>query len=135
MAFTPFNGTKLGVYSGGTLIAGATNHSLSISAASIDVTTKDSLGWKEIISGLREWSISADAVVAYDATLGVEALFDALANRSKLTLKFSTEISGDERWSGSAYVTSIEKTAGLEEAVTFSVTFEGTGAITRSTVT
>ena len=50
------------------------------------------------------------------------------------TVKFSTEVSGDHYWSASAYVTSLELSSGMEDNVTYSATFELTGAITYTTV-
>ena len=46
-----FNGTELGVYIGGTLIAAATDCSLSVSMETIDITTKDSAGLRELLGG------------------------------------------------------------------------------------
>src|SRR3990167_2590274 len=132
MASTKINGTRLGLYIAGTLLGAATSHSLSLSGNSMDVTTKDSGGWKEILPGLKEWSIDCDALRADDQTgKGHKDIFDALVNRTKLSVKFRTATTGDEAFVGEVYVTSFEKNAGLEEAASYSASFEGTGALTR----
>ena len=48
-----FNGTNLGVYVGSTIIAAATDCSLSLNMDTIDITTKDSAGYRELLAGLR----------------------------------------------------------------------------------
>jgi len=53
-----FNGTDLGVYIGSTLIAAATDVSLTLNAETIDITTKDSAAFRELLPGLRSGSVS-----------------------------------------------------------------------------
>ena len=57
-----FNGTELGVYIGGTLIAAATDCSLSLNMETIDITTKDSSGYRELLGGLKSGSISCSGL-------------------------------------------------------------------------
>ena len=128
------NGTLLGVYSGSTLIAHATEGSISLSMDTRDATTKDSSGTRDILEATKSGTISVSALYAEDATYGVDDLMTAWSGRTALTVKFSTEVSGDHYWSASAYVTSLEVNAGMEDNVTYSATFELTGAITYSTV-
>ena len=45
-----FNGTDLGVYIGTTLIAAATDVSLTLNAETIDITTKDSAAFRELFA-------------------------------------------------------------------------------------
>lgn len=101
----------------------------------IDVTTKDSGGWKEIIPGMKSFSIAIDALLTFDETYGFEALNDAYLNRTLIYFRLTTETTGNEKFWGSGYISSVEVNAGLEEAVTYSVGIEGTAAITRSTTT
>ena len=71
---------------------------------------------------------------ADDAAYGVNDLMTVFSNRTSVTVKFSTEVSGDDYWSATAYLTSLEVSAGMEDSATFSASFEITGAITFSTV-
>ena len=128
------NGTLLGVYAGSTLIAHATEGSISLSMDTRDATTKDSSGTRDILEATKSGTISVSALYAEDATYGVDDLMTAWSGRTALTVKFSTEVSGDHYWSASAYVTSLEVNAGMEDNVTYSATFELTGAITYTTV-
>jgi predicted secreted protein len=48
-------------------------------------------------------------------------------------VKFTTDVSGDDYFSGTGILTTYDISGGLGEAATYSFTFEGDGAITRST--
>ena len=126
------NGTLLGVYSASTLIAHATEGSISLNLDTRDATTKDSSGTRDLLEGIKSGTISVSALYAEDAAYGVDDLMTAWSGRSTLEIKFSTEVTGDHYWSASAYVTSLEVNAGMEDNVSYSATFELTGAITYS---
>lgn len=126
------NGTLLGVYSASTLIAHATEGSISLNLDTRDATTKDSSGTRDLLEGIKSGTISVSALYAEDAAYGVDDLMTAWSGRSTLAIKFSTEVTGDHFWSASAYVTSLEVNAGMEDNVSYSATFELTGAITYS---
>ena len=128
------NGTLIGVYAGSTLIAHATEGSISLNLDTRDATTKDSSGTRDLLEGVKSGTISVSALYADDATYGVDELMAAWSGRSTLTVKFSTEVTGDSYWEASAYVTSLEVSAGMEDNATYSATFELTGAITYGTV-
>jgi len=129
------NATLMGWYVGATQISHATEGSISIAMDTRDVTTKDSAGWRELLESTRSWSGSASAMYANDATYGLADLEAALVARTAVTVKFSTEVSGDDYYSGSAFITSLEASGGVEDTVTYSISFEGTGAITLAQVT
>lgn len=128
------NGTLLGVYSAGTLIAHATEGSISLSMDTRDATTKDSSASRDLLEATKSGTISVSALYAEDAAYGVDDLMSSWAARTVLTIKFSTEVTGDHFWSGSAYVTSLEVNAGMEDNVSYSATFELSGAITYGVV-
>jgi TP901-1 family phage major tail protein len=112
-------------------IAHMTDASFSLSMEPRDITTKDSAGYRALLEGLRSWSMSSSNLVAFDAGYGVEELRAALVARTTVTLRWMTGVSGDQYAQGSAYVTSVEENSpGAEDNVSFSVTFEGTGAVT-----
>ena len=128
------NGTLLGVYAGGTLIAHATEGSISLSMDTRDATSKDSSGSRDLLEATKSGTISVSALYAEDATYGVDDLMTAWSGRTALTVKFSTEVTGDHYWEASAYVTSLEVNSGMEDNVSYSATFELSGAITYGTV-
>jgi len=129
------NGTSFGLYVGGTLIAKGTSHSFSTSMETRDATTKDSLGWSESLEGLRAWEVSGDFMLAQDAAYGIDDLNAVIVARAVVTLRFSTETSGDNYWNGDAFMTELSVEAGTEESVTFSASFTGTAAVNYTLLT
>jgi len=147
MANGQLNGTDLSVYitpSGGsaTLIAYATNATININHSTRGTTNKESGAWEEHMEGLRSWDISCDALYAYlDASGGAiggltlsELFTDMIHTRAKLDVTFGTtgSTSGDTKYTGSVWVTSASLTAPLEDTATFSVSFQGSGALTQT---
>lgn len=129
-----FNGTELGVYIGTTLIAAATDCTLSLNMEMIDITTKDSSAFRELLPGLRSGSISCSGLIDYlDASnKDVSDLWDAFENKTALTLKFekATQTTGELSFSATGYISSLEQSGGTEDTATYSATFELSGAIT-----
>ena len=129
-----FNGTELGVYIDSALIAAATDCSLSLNMETIDITTKDSAGYRELLGGLKSGSISCSGLIDYldESNKDITDLWTAWENRTSLTLKFSkaNEATGELSFSASGFITSLEQSGGTEDTATYSVTFELTGAIT-----
>ena len=128
------NGTKLAVYNSTTKLAHATDCSIEISMDTIDTTTKDSAGWRDILPGLRQASVNTSHLYEDSASEGVDELWAAFLARTPLTLRFSTEVVGEERFTGSFYLTSLSLSGGVEDAATYSATFELSGALTKETV-
>jgi len=130
------NGTLLGVYAGATptLIAHATESSISLSMDTRDASTKDSAGYRDLLEGARSGSISVSSLYAEDAAYGVDDLMTHFTARTAVAVKFSTEEAGDHYWSANAYITSLEVNASKEDNVTYSASFELTGAITYGTI-
>lgn len=133
-----FDARLVRIYTGSTplVITHQTNATISVSADMIDVTTKDSGGDREILPGTRSWTMSGEAMLAYDATNGFSALFAAWKNATATAIVIQTAITGDKKMSGTAYLTSLEQSASGAggDAVSFSYTFEGTGVLTEATI-
>jgi len=130
------NGTNLTIKVGGVALLKATTASLELSVDLPDATTKDSAGWSEFFAGVRSWTLSSDGLVDYatDAKVETDELVTLLINRSTVVVEFSTATSGDMKLSGNAFITSISQTADMESPAGFSVSFQGTGTLTQSTV-
>ena len=131
----PFNGTNLLLYCAGTALAYSTSCTLNASIATIDVTSKDSSGVKDILPGTSEWSVDADGIVALDSSTNAEYLDGLRSGKTCVMLKFSTNTSGDGYWHGYAYLTSLSISAPMEDKVTFSASFAGDSTLTLSTKT
>lgn len=135
------NGTKFGVYAGGTKIGYATSASLSINHNLRDTSTKDSGGWRDQLEGQRDFEVSVEGMVIFATSGGaisdltVDELYSSyIASRTEFELKFSTEVSGDYKWTGNAFMTSLSMDTPNEDSSTFSASFSGTGALTQATV-
>lgn len=129
-----FNGTELGVYIDSTLIAAATDCSLSLSMETIDITTKDSAGWRELLAGTRSGSISCSGLIDYTDASNKDTtdLFAAFEDRTALSLIFekANEVTGDLSFACIGFLTSLEQSGGTEDTATYSATFEISGVIT-----
>ena len=143
-----FNGTSLVVLIGTEVIGFATSYSLSLAIDAPDASTKQSLGWADEIGGQRSWSLTTDGLATVVpgtvATYVTTAELNALAiARTAVTVKFTTvdnstvggitPVSGDVIYSGSAFIESVDMTADMENPVTYSVSFKGTGVLTIAT--
>ncbi len=119
------------------IIGRATSASLSVSMETRSTTTKDSAGWDENLEGLKNWSLSGDGLVTYSISGDYDTpddLFTLLSNRTKVKVKFGSATSGEIDYTGDAYLVSYEQEAGVEENVTYSFGFTGTGVLTQAAV-
>ena len=137
------NGTEIKVYSTGTnnLVAFAQNCTLNVNHSPREITNKESAGNKEILEGVRDFSIDVDGAYAWTdssgtaLTNGADDLLQTklLANRLKVDFIFGdTAATSDVSYAGSGYITSMSFTGGTEDTATYSMTIEGTGALTQT---
>tara|TARA_R110000824_G_scaffold68953_2_gene177759 strand:+ start:857 stop:1288 length:432 start_codon:yes stop_codon:yes gene_type:complete len=136
------NGTKFGVYAAGTKIGYATSASISMNHNLRDTSTKDSAGWRDQLEAQRDWEVSVEGMLIFldgsgsaisDLTMN-ELYSTYIATRTEFTLMFSTEVTGDLKWSGQAFMTSLSADTPNEDSSTWSGSFSGTGALTQSAV-
>ncbi len=136
------NGTDVKVYDGsGLLVAYAQNGSININHSTREITNKESAGWKETLEGLRDWSIDVDGAYAWTDAAGAvlangfeDVINSYILTRATLTVKFGTTATGtgDVVYTGTAWVTSGSLSAGTEDTATYSLSLEGTGALTQT---
>ena len=119
------------------IIGRATSASLSVSMETRDTTNKDSAGWQENLEGLKSWSLSGDGLVTYSISGDYDTpddLFTLLSSRTLVKVKFGSATTGEIDYTGDAYLVSYEQEAGVEENVTYSFGFTGTGVLTQASV-
>jgi|TARA_R100000084_G_C4639789_1_gene143124 predicted secreted protein len=137
------NGTSIKVYDSGTgiLVAFAQNGTLNINHSLREITNKESNGFKESLEGLRDFSIELDGAYAWtDAagsalTNGADDLLNSyILTRDSLTVKFGNVAgaTGDTVYQGRVFLTAFSVSAGTEDTATYSLSLEGTGAITQT---
>lgn len=132
------NGTAMRLYKDGTAIGAATSCSMTVTREIRETIHKDNPngGWREVEVGRKQGTMTAENLYSLDsANVKPGTLFDALDNGTLLLMRFTTDVSGDDYYEGSAYCTEFSITAPVEENTTYSCTFEVTAAITRSTET
>ncbi len=137
------NGTELKVYSSGTtnLVAFAQNCTLNVNHSPREITNKESAGFKEILEGLRDFSIDVDGAYAWTNAAGAALTNGAddvlqtniLANRLQVDFIFGdTASSHDVSYAGKGYITSMSMTGGTEDTATYSMSIEGTGVLAQT---
>ena len=141
-----FNGTdlilKVSPSSGGAAVKLMHSQSVSIdmSVDMIDISNKDSDGYKDILPGQMSYSLSADGLMDFAGVAGdteVDELYNQMfqvvggVGRTAVTFAFGfdTPATGEYSYSGSGFISSLSITGGTEDAPTYSVAIEGNGAL------
>jgi predicted secreted protein len=136
------NGTLIAIYKdvSGTLtkIANATSNDFDVTKDMIDVTNKDSAGWKEFIVGEGGWTMNIDGMFEEDggvSQISWKDIYTDLAAGTAITAVMTSQVSGDIKLSGSAFFSNLTLSAPNNDVTTFTASLQGTGALTVSTVT
>lgn len=138
-----FNGTdlilKVSPSSGGTQakLMHSQNVSLSVNVDTIDISTKDSSGFRDLLGGQKSFSLSADGLMDFAGVAGdteVDELFDQMMARTAVTFTFALATPAGYTITGSGFLTSLEISGGTEDAPTYSCSIEGSGTLTRTDV-
>lgn len=111
---------------GANQLGGQRNATLNRSSELIEVTNKTSAnGWKENLPGYKEWSLDCDGlyVVSDAAHAALAAAFNA---GTAITVQLS---GGGVTHTGSAYITDYPLEAPYDDALTYSISLTGTGAL------
>ena len=138
---TIIKGDELMLFKNDQSLAFATAHTLTISGSTIDISSKDHGYWGASEIGNITWEITSENLYT-DADY--DALFSAMINKEKVTVKFGHASAYDVNglgelsyWSpastglytGEAFITSLTANANTGENATFSVTLSGAGAL------
>lgn len=119
------------------IVASSTSGTFSGELETIDATSKDQDGARQILVSAISWSIQAEGLVQYNDTtdkLRSAELFAIWKAKTKIRVAWSTGVDGDTYYWGDGYIVSYEEQAGVNEVATFSVTIEGDGGINTETV-
>lgn len=112
-----------------TRVAKVRDATLSVEAETIDTTSFDTRGWAENIASFKSWSVDAELLYVPDDTTQ-QAIQDALFNDTPLTIElFPRDEDSQTGFKGQVVVTSFEVGIPVDDAVTISVTFTGTGEL------
>lgn len=145
-------GEQIQVFISGKTLACATSCSVQVSSDSIDVSCKDTAGFNASIPGKISWTVTSDNLFALtDYT----TLMDHMLAKDTLNITFATVAnfsaatapddeghvvpsggwtSSADLYGGKCVITSLELNADNGAVATYSVTFEGRGALTKTSV-
>ncbi len=135
------NGTDLHMFVGAEgaeeHIGHAKSHSIEMATGEIDISNKETGGWDDFLAGRKNWTASCDAMIDFSDTEGFEQAFDAwLAGESvRIVSAIKTDADAIDtsklQLVGTAIITNISINAGDGEAVSYSVSYKGKGALTK----
>lgn len=148
MAQTIVKGDELMLFKGGSALAYATSHTLTITGNTIDVSSKDHGYWGASEVGNITWEVTTENL--YTDT-DYDALFTAMIAKTPIEIVFAKAANYDangldgvgegsvEAWTqgggykGKAVISSLTANANTGENATYSATFTGYGALTKVT--
>lgn len=120
-------GNLVGVYiqDGATydLVACGTNATVNISNEMIETVCKDNDGARTVLPGQQSITMTVEGLTAYD-NVGRTELIDAAIDKTELTLRYGSGVTGDPYLQVDAFITSFEESAPLNDSTTFSVSFD-----------
>ena len=131
MANEAKRGLDLMIYVGETPIGGQRGASIEMSSETLDVSTKTTGDWTAKINGAKSWTSSCEGIV-FTGDAGYKAAVDAfIAGQSvNIELKDAEKTIG---YTGKAIITTLSIDAPYDDALTYSMDFEGVGALTEIT--
>lgn len=115
------------------VVGGQRGATLNRGAETLDVSNKATGGaWKEFIAGAKEWSIDCDGILVD----GDEA-FATLEEKFLSGEIVKVKIGDDTGWGyqGDAIITDFPVEAPYDDALAYSMTFQGTGALAKASST
>lgn len=117
--------------SGFVALGGQKGASLSRSAATIDVTDKNSNGWSENMVGIKSWSIECEGFVVLEDDALAE-IHKAFENRTAIEVEIAVG-SGVKayKYTGKAVITDFPEEYNQDDAVTFSLSLQGASPLVR----
>lgn len=131
-------GEQFRLYLGGSVVAYATECSIDLTAAEVEIVHKDNAGasWRNVQLGQKSGTVNVSALFSEDGAANThDVLFNALANGTSLTAMCSTEVAGDYRYNMTLVCTSFSVNATVNENASFSATFAINGEPTIEVVT
>lgn len=124
-------GVDVLVYVDGTVVGGQSGATLNRDTNVIEVTSKES-GWAENLAGVKSWSIDCEGYVVVDDTAYI-ALEDAWETGTAIEVEII--VPNGSTYTGDAIIESFPLEAPQDDAMTFSLSLKGTGALIKTTTT
>lgn len=116
-------------------IGGQQGLTINRSAESIEITSKDTKGgWKSKIAGMKEWSIDNDGIYVADDSAHTQ-LSKKFDSGDPVCIKVINNKTQKGLFGGLAIITDYPLEAPYDDSMTYSITFEGMGALVDLTAT
>lgn len=110
------------------VVGGQSGATLNRETNVIEVTSKES-GWAENLTGVKSWSIDCEGYVVVDDT-AYTALEDAWEDGTEIDVEIV--VPSGSTYSGKAIIASFPLEAPQDDAMTFSLSLTGTGALSKA---
>lgn len=118
-----------------TLWVNITDIEVDSKADDIDASDHSASGWKDRLSGLKDWTVTCKAL-AMQSGADLEAIYAAYSSGATLAISFRPQdVTGGIAYTGSAVVQSYKHAAPNNGVQTLDVTLAGRGVLTQGTVT
>lgn len=128
-------GSIMRVYVDSVAVAKATDCSIEFSANEVNIAHKDVSGsWSASDYGELNATISTSALYAELGGESFDTIWGEFLAGTKMTIRFSTEVTGDTYYEGEFLCTSLSINAPNNESVTYSASFKSDGAIASDVV-
>lgn len=135
-----FNGSEFKAYITGSpnkLIKKTRDLSIDVASESLDITTRDSGGWKRNLYGVRSWTFSLSGTLDWVEGMnevGAKSMLGFIINRTELALEFGTGVVGDQELTGTGKLLSFSLSTPHEGVCEWTAEGEGNGAIVEATI-
>lgn len=113
------NGTSFGLFHNGNLLGHSTQSRFSLNVDLPDATSKDSLGFKEVIAGIRSGSISVAGLVDYSDTINFDQLASMVLTKEVNEWVFTQEAFEGITLTGKWYINNVEQVGDMENLVSY----------------
>ena len=113
------NGTSFGLFHNGNLLGHSTQSRFSLNVDLPDATSKDSLGFKEVIAGIRSGSISVAGLVDYSDTINFDQLASMVLTKEVNEWVFTQEAFEGITLTGKGYINNVEQVGDMENLVSY----------------
>lgn len=121
-----YKGIDFLIHIGEVALGGQRGCTLNRSSDTLDVTSKDSEGWQENLSGLKNWGVDTDGLIIEDDE-AFSTLEDKFMNGDEVDVVIITPMK--RKYKGKAIITDFPIEAPYDDAATYSVSFTGTGKL------
>ena len=96
-----------------TVIGHSKSTSFNVNVDLPESTSKDSLGWKEVIPGVKSGTLSCECLTDYSDSLGFEQLADMVLTKQKAVFYFKDNVNPKLIVRGEGFINSVDETAEL----------------------